>query len=200
MARVSHDDAHPHDHPHGHDHAQAPVPANASVRAARPTDAPAVGIAQSVVWRETYADLLPAEALDQFEPITFSRAWRASLENPPAGARLLVACAGDQVVGYLALGPCTDPDAAPTDVEVLTLGVHPDARRQGHGSRLLNAAVDTSRERGAATVAAWVPLADQRARAFFEGAGLAPDSAYRDRVVGPGGEVLREVRLVGAIA
>lgn len=194
---MSHD--HPHDHAHSHEHA-APQLSDASVRAATPNDAPAVGIAQSIVWREAYEGLLPAEVLERFEPIVFSRAWRQSLENPPAGNRLLVALAGSQVVGYLAVGPCEDPDAGEHDVEVLTLGVHPDARRQGHGSRLLNAAVDTSRERGAEVIAAWVPLADERARAFFEGAGLGPDSARRDRIVGPGGETLREVRLTGAIA
>lgn len=202
-------DEHQHEqHQHEHEHQQGcgcshgGLPSglsDAGVRQATANDAPAVGIAQSVVWREAYAGVLPAEALAQFEPIVFTRAWRQSLENPPAGARLLVATAGSQVVGYLALGPSEDPDADPTDVEVLTLGVHPDARRQGHGSRLLNAAVDTSRERGATALVAWVPLDDERARAFFEGAGLGPDSARRERVVGPQGQTLREVRLVGTL-
>jgi hypothetical protein len=79
------------------------------------------------------------------------------------------------------------------------MAVHPQARRVGHGSRLLNAAVDTLRGAGADTLHAWVLATDEQTRAFLARAGLSPDSAYRDRVVSPDGRTAREVRLVAAI-
>ncbi|WP_270887648.1 GNAT family N-acetyltransferase [Pedococcus sp. 5OH_020] len=192
------DDAPAHDAP-SHTHGPRPL-ADASVRLARETDVPAVGLVQSAVWREAYAGVLPAQALEAFEPQAFAAGWRRSLAAPPAGIyRLLAACAGDQVVGFAAIGPSQDPDASPTTGELTALGVHPQARRVGHGSRLLNAAVDTLRGADAEYLSAWVLVTDETTRAFLTQAGLRPDGAFRDRVVSPDGDVAREVRLVAAI-
>lgn len=185
----------PHDHTHEHAHEPGPV-ADASVRRARPNDAPAVGLVQAFVFREAYAGRVPDDVVARFEPDAFARSWRESLTAPPEGVhRLLVACAGDQVVGLCAIGPSQDPDAGSAVGEVTVLGVHPDARRQGHGSRLLNAGVDLLREAGADTVTLWLLTHDESTRAFVAASGFAPDGAYRDRVVSPDGDLLREVRL-----
>lgn len=186
----------PHDHDHDHDQPQGVV-ADASVRSARPNDAPAVGIVQAMVFREAYAGKIPDDVLAEFRPEGFSAAWRDSLLAPPAGIhRLLVACAGAQVVGLAAIGPSQDPDADAAWGELTVLGVHPHARRAGHGSRLLNAVVDVLRGAGADAVAAWVTFDDEATRAFLVASGFAPDGAFRDRVVSPDGDTLREVRLV----
>lgn len=191
--------SHPHDHPHQHDQTPGPL-ADASVRTARETDAPAVGFVQAVVWREAYAGVVPEDVLAAFEPNAFAGAWRQSLSSPPQGVyRLLAACAGDQVVGFASIGPSQDPDAGGTTGEVSALAVHPLARRAGHGSRLLNAAVDTLRGAGADTLHTWVLAADEQTRAFLTSSGLHPDGAFRDRVVSPEGETAREVRLVADI-
>ena len=202
---MAHDEQtpHPHDHSHdhGHDHApdRGPV-ADASVRVARVSDAPAVGLVQAVVYREAYAGRLPDEVVAQFEPRVFTNAWRESLTNAPSRDHLLlVACAGEQVVGLAAVGPSTDPDGQET-AELLVLAVHPEARRQGHGSRLLNAAVDTARGRDRHVLAAWVLAADDATRAFLTAAGLEVDGAHRERVVDAEGTTAREVRLSAGLA
>ena len=186
-----------HDHPH--EHSPGPL-ADASVRRARPNDAPAVGMVQATAFRAAYAGRLPEQVLSLFEPDAFARGWRESLAAPPEGVhRLLVACAGEQVVGLAAIGPAQDPDAGPAAGEVTVLAVHPDARRQGHGSRLLNASVDLLAEAGAESVTLWLLSDDESARAFLTASGFAPDGAYRDRVVSPDGDTLREVRLTADI-
>ena len=174
--------------------------ADASVRVARASDAPAVGLVQAVVWRETYAGVLPDEVVEQFEPRPFTNAWRASLGDAPSpGHLLLVACAGEQVVGFAAVGPSPDPDGADA-AELLVLAVHPDARRQGHGSRLLNAAVDTARGRGAGLLTAWVLADADDTRGFLTSAGLEADGAHRERVVSEDGRTAREVRLSASVS
>ncbi|MDN5768063.1 MAG: GNAT family N-acetyltransferase [Humibacillus sp.] len=192
---------HQHEHNHQHDHGHAPGPvADASVRIARATDAPAVGLVQSVVWREAYAALLPAEVVAQFEPREFTNAWRSSLENPPSRDHLLlVACAGEQVVGFAAVAPSGDPDLADDGAELLVLGVHPEARRQGHGSRLLNAAVDTARGRGRRSLATWILAEADELRSFLHSAGLESDGAQRERVVSSDGATVWEVRLGASV-
>ncbi|MFC3806159.1 N-acetyltransferase family protein [Terrabacter sp. MAHUQ-38] len=193
-----HPHGHGHDHGHSHLHEAGPV-ADASVRVARVSDAPAVGLVQAVVWREAYAGVLPDEVVEQFDPRPFTNAWRASLGDAPSPDHLLlVACAGEQVVGFAAVGPSPDPDGAEA-AELLVLGVHPDARRQGHGSRLLNAAVDTARGRGAGMLTAWVLADADETRGFLTSAGLEADGAHRERVVSEEGRTAREVRLSATV-
>jgi len=199
-----HDHASAHDHSpaHGHEHSPASGPvADASARIARPNDAAAVGMVQAAVWRAAYGEILPQEIVDQFEPASFARVWRESLKTPPTPRHvLLVGCAGDQVVGFAAVGPSTDRDATETSGEVLALGVHPEARRSGHGSRLLNAAVDTLRGKGFQSMALWLLARDEDTRAFLTAAGLSPDGAYRDRVIDDDGTLAREVRLTADLS
>lgn len=184
-----------HDHTE-HDHDAAPMAADASVRVARPSDAPAVGVVQAAVWQAAYAEVVPPEVFARFEPQAFATTWRHSLESPPAGAfNLLVACAGAQVVGFAAVGPSQDPDVDDDSGELLAMGVHPHARRVGHGSRLVNAAMVHLSEAGAVGASAWVLATDESVRAFLLAAGFAPDGAHRQRVVGPAGQTAREVRL-----
>lgn len=195
-----------HSHPHSvaHDHAHSPATgrvADASARVARPSDAPAVGLVQAAVWRAAYADVLPPEVVAQFDGPSFAAVWRDSLSAPPSSRHvLLVGCAGEQVVGFAAVGPSVDADATETSGEVLALAVHPDARRSGHGSRLLNAAVDTLRGKGFDSVSTWILVTDEATRAFLTAAGLSPDSAFRDRVIDADGTVAREVRLTASLS
>jgi len=169
------------------------------VRTARHTDAPAVGLVQNAVFRATYAEVLPDEAIAQFAPGAFAAAWRDALAGPPSPLhRVLVACAGEQVVGFAALGPTsdTDPTLPEHTGEIYVMGIHPDARRSGHGSRLLNASADTLRAGNHHALVAWTLADDAGTRDFCATGGLEPDGAWRDRVVDAEGRVAREVRLL----
>lgn len=202
----------PHEHAHPQDHVHGPGPgggapgplADASVRTARPSDAPAVGLVQATIYQAELADVLAPELLEELTGGRFASGWRRSLERPPSTRhRLLVACAGPQVVGYVALGPAEDePGLDPEQTGmVYDGGVHPDGRGAGHGSRLLNAAVDTLRAGNDAleAVVTWVRADAEGARTFLQAAGFVPDGAWRDRVVGEDGRTTRELRLVAEV-
>jgi ribosomal protein S18 acetylase RimI-like enzyme len=187
-------------HDHAHSAATGPI-ADASVRIARPNDASAVGLVQAAVWRAAYDAVLPRELVGQFKASSFARVWHDSLNAPPSPRHvLLVGCAGEQVVGFAAVGPSIDPDASETSGEVLALGVHPDARGSGHGSRLLNAAVDTLRGKEFDSMSVWLLARDEDTRAFLTAAGLVPDGAYRDRVIDVNRALAREVRLTADLS
>ena len=159
-----------------------------------------MGFVQAVVFKEAYAAELAPEVIAQFQPQAFANAWRATLEGAAADdGVLLVACAGEQVVGLAAVGASSDPDADDSTAELLVLAVHPDARRQGHGSRLLHAVVDTARARGRDRLTAWALASAAEVREFLVAAGLGPDGAQRERVVGPDGETAKEVRLAAVL-
>jgi hypothetical protein len=52
---------------------------------------------------------------------------------------------------------------------------------------------------GAESVATWLLADDEAGRSFLSASGFGPDGAYRDRVVSPDGQTLREVRLMSAL-
>lgn len=194
-----HGHEHSHGHGHGHSHGQPGPLADASVRRARSSDAPAVGVVQAQAMAADYASILPQEAIEALDPAVLGNIWRRSLTEPPGPRHLLlVACAGDQVVGLAAFGPSEDPGADAETAELLTLIVHPHARRSGHGSRLLNAVVDEARGRGFTWLQAWVLLDTPQMRDFLQRAGMGPDRARRSRVI-DADRSLMEVRLAASL-
>ena len=72
----------------------------------------------------------------------------------------------------------------------------PDERRQGHGSRLLQAAVDTLRADRFERAVTWLVSSDDALRGFLDGAGWAPDGAHRELDLDGAGTVrVKQVRL-----
>lgn len=162
-------------------------------------DVEAVGEITATAWRDRLVGILPDAVLQSLRADDLALVWAGSLVNPPTSLhRLLVAVEDDQVVGYAAVGPSSDPDCDPGTAELLALEIAPAHQRFGHGSRLLSASVDVARSAGAQTLTVWCPLRDEVRRAFLQSAGWGPDTALRDLATGdpdqPDG-LLREARL-----
>jgi GNAT superfamily N-acetyltransferase len=173
--------------------------ADVSVRGARGGDIVEISRIQVETWRFTYADVLPAAALESLTVEAAAQAWRAAVESPPTRRhRVLVAVEGEWTVGFTAVGPAED--LQPEDVEIDTtvavgpLIVEPRWRRRGHGSRLMAATIDFARGDGMTRAIAWVPESDTGTREFLLGAGWAADGLVRALDTGAG--ELREQRLL----
>lgn len=166
--------------------------ADVSVRLAWPDDARAIAAVQRAAWTEAFGavdgpDLTPA--------------WSSLIASPPdARARVLVALEQMTVRGLAFVHACHDPDAdRVADGEVGELLVDPEYRGQGHGSRLLQAAVDTLRADGFTRARWWLPTTNDALRAFVEGTGWAPDGAHRELADEAGGRTVKQVRLVTSL-
>ena len=71
-------------------------------------------------------------------------------------------------------GPATDPDCDPVgDGEVTDLTVDPHKRHAGHGSRLMQASVDTLKADRFTRAVTWLAAQDDETRAFLTAAGWA---------------------------
>src|SRR5262245_43624727 len=132
--------------------------ADTQVRLALPAEAGAIGAVQVAAWRASYAEVLPAEVLDQLDAAQFAEAWRAALLAPgQARNRVLVALDHDRVVGFAATTASDDPDADPSgDALVAEFRIDPAATRAGHGSRLLHAVADTLAADGFSRATIWL--------------------------------------------
>ena len=115
-----------------------------SVRIAWADDAPAIAAVQVRAWPELYADLLPAEVMPS-DVDAVADQWRQVLARPAdARNRVLVALERNRVVGFALTSAAADPDCDPVaDGELAEVTLDPAERAKGHGSRLLQAAVDT---------------------------------------------------------
>lgn len=171
--------------------------ADVSVRVAWADDAPAIAELQLRTWRATYADLVPAEALPT-DVDAAAASWRAALGRPgDARNRVLVALERNRVVGFAITSPASDPDCDPiADGELAELTVDPDERGKGHGSRLLQAAVETMQADRFTRAVLWAIASDDPLRAFLTGAGWAADGAHRELDLdGEGAVLVKQVRL-----
>lgn len=174
--------------------------ADASVRVARPEDTDEMGAVQAAAWRAAYAEVLPPATLAALDPAAVAAVWRTALASPPTRDHaVLVALSAGHVVGFVAVAPL---EPAQEGIgEVAALVVHPDAQRDGHGSRLLNAGADRLRGNGFDHVVTWVSTGDEARLGFLTAAGFQPDGATRTLdLTGDGTTVLREHRLVASLA
>ena len=171
--------------------------ADVSVRIAWADDAEAIATLQARTWPVLYADLLPPEAL-QVDPARAAEMWRGVLTRPQdARSRVLVALERNRVVGFAITAPAEDPDCDPiADGELMEFTVDPDERGKGHGSRLLQAAVDTLQADRFQRAVLWAVASDDALRAFLGEAGWAPDTAHRELDLdGDGTTRVKQVRL-----
>ncbi len=174
------------------------------MRIAWADDAPAVAAVQLRAWPQMYGDLVPADAFPSGPEAeaAVAEAWRATLGRPgDARQRVLVALERNLVVGYALTAPAADPDTDPVaDAELSDLTVDPGARGRGHGSRLLQAAVDTVRADRFTRAVLWAVSTDDVLRSFLVAAGWAPDGAHRELdLTGDATTVVRQVRLHTAL-
>lgn len=176
--------------------------ADVSARVAQGADAAAVAEVQVRAWRSSYAALLPAEVLDGLDPADLAQGWQVALTRPKdARQRVLVGLEHSTVRGFVVTAPASDPDCDPIATgELSDLTVDPDHRGAGHGSRLLQAAVDTLVADRFVRAVTWVPAGDDALRGFLQATGWGPDGAHRTLdLTGDGTTTVKQVRLHTAL-
>jgi GNAT superfamily N-acetyltransferase len=176
--------------------------ADVSVRLAWGADADAVGRLQVRAWRESYEGVVPADVLADLPAESFAAQWERSISRPrDARERVLVALERATVRGFVATSPSRDADADPaTDGEIVELVVDPDQRGEGHGSRLVHAAVDTLRADKFERATMWLNAAADDLRSFLTAQGWASDGGHRELdLYGDGAVTVKQVRLHTAL-
>lgn len=164
-----------------------------TVRDARPEDAAAIADVHIRTWQAAYRGQVADELLDGLEAQRAARAerWRGWISEPRATPhRVLVAEAGEAVVGFASLGAARD--LPPTTGEVYAIYVAPEAWGTGAGRELFARAAELLRSFGFTEAVLWVLRSNARARRFYEIAGWRTDGAERQEVMS--GTTLEEVR------
>lgn len=114
--------------------------------------------------------------------------------------RVLVALERADVRGFALVHPSYDPDSDQiSDGEVGEFVIDSAHQRAGHGSRLLQAAVDTLVADKFTRAVWWIGSSDDALRAFVTESGWAPDGAHRE-LGSETGSTVKQVRLHTSLA
>lgn len=170
-----------------------------SARLAWPDDAAAIVRVQLASWREN--DLVPLAELGAIDATELTERWVATISTPKdARMRVLVALERADLRGFALVHPSYDPDSDQVaDGEVGEFVVAPAHRRAGHGSRLLQAAMDTLAADRFTRAVWWVNATDDVLRAFVTESGWQTDGAHRELGSATGATV-KQVRLHTSLA
>lgn len=151
-----------------------------TVRLAELADAPAVASVQVETWRTAYRGLMPDEVLAAQSVERRTAMWQRLI--PDGG--VWVALVDDEVVGFIAVGPSRDADAA---FELYAIYVLASAAGNGLGYELTKAALGDQPD-----VIVWVLDTNVQARRFYERIGFSADGVTKTEM--EGGAELTEVR------
>jgi ribosomal protein S18 acetylase RimI-like enzyme len=158
-------------------------------------DYDAVAAVHVRTWQRAYAGIVPAAVLDALDPARLAE-YRRSMPARP-DQRTIVAEVDGTIVGFASFGPCRVPGTEDrydeSAGELYAIYVDPAHWDTGVGRQLMDEVITATTGRYR-ELRLWVLADNDRARRFYERAGLAPDGG-RDVYVPRGSTAeLPEVR------
>lgn len=147
------------------------------VREAKVADACAIAEIHVAAWRAAYRGMIPDEYLASVSVDERVARWSKAI-SAPGPAKVAVARAKDEIIGFCSFGPTRDE--APRDIaEIYSLNVRPDCWRRGAGRVLCEHAHRQAALRQHAAITLWVLKQNAGARRFYERLGYLPDGAEK---------------------
>jgi ribosomal protein S18 acetylase RimI-like enzyme len=162
------------------------------IRPASEDDARGIAEVRVRTWQKAYSDIMPAEFLEGLSVDAGERRWRELLSAPTPDHWTLVAESAHRVVGFVSAGVPRDEGLPKGAGEVYAIYVIADCWNRGVGRALLGQAEQRLTEQGFDQAVLWVLADNQRARAFYEGAGWHADGGTKQAPFG--GREVSEVR------
>lgn len=143
-------------------------------------------------WRAAYRGILPDDLLDRLTVADREALWQQVLSDNRV--RVAVVEENAAVHGFISVGPSRDTDADKHTGEVSAIYLAPNAWRRGHGTLLMNHALQVARANGWSQLTVWVLRDNTNARRFYEHMDFNPDGAQREEMVQ--GAAVTEVRYI----
>ncbi len=150
--------------------------ANAQIRLATLDDADAIARVLVDAWRESYALLMPREALELLDVEEQAMRWRETLQaysEDKVGAVFVAGGQGEAPFGFGACGRQRSPrlEDAGFPAEFSSLYILQRAQRRGLGRALMQLMATHLQKNGFASASAWVFRDNPGARRFYEAVG-----------------------------
>jgi ribosomal protein S18 acetylase RimI-like enzyme len=140
-----------------------------AIRRAAVQDAAAIARVHVASWQTTYPGMVPQRVLDRLSAERRREMWASRLAEP-AETRTWVAELDGAIVGFVGT-TIRDEHGRPRTGELESIYLLANARGQGIGTQLMDAALRDLAERQVESVTLWVLTANAVARSFYEQAG-----------------------------
>ena len=159
------------------------------IRGATPEDAEAIARVHVAAWAETYADLVPPEALARWTVPMRTEQWHAALRCSPSApqrSEVAVLDLDGAVQGFASWCEQRDEELLGKGLggEVSAIYLLRAAQGRGHGRALMARAARALLARGHAGASVWVLRDNRRACTFYERLGGAPTAGKVDTLAG----------------
>jgi ribosomal protein S18 acetylase RimI-like enzyme len=109
------------------------------VRLATTKDAPLIAAIHIDSWKHAFPGVMRADWLAQQTPDAVAGEWRTTLGQAP-GSVHVAEDSSARIVGFICSGCTPPPGVAGYDGEIFSIHIRSDAKRLGHGRRLMSAA------------------------------------------------------------
>ena len=149
------------------------------LRRAHADDAQSLAWLHVAVWRKTYAEIAPKEAMQRLDVNKRLPYWTKAVDIDQPGQGVWLAEAQGEVQGVISLAPANHP-AFGDRMEIKHLYVSTASQGQGVGQSLLTHALETCREAGCAGVALAVVSQNTAARRFYRKMGGTERGRFTD--------------------
>jgi RimJ/RimL family protein N-acetyltransferase len=147
-----------------------------TVRPAEPADAAGIAAVHVRSWQPAYAGLLPERVLASLDVERRTAEWQTAL-GPHSHLHAWVATTGDDVVGFVSMGPAQDEDADRRTLQIYAIYLDAGMWGQGAARELMRTALAEVPPRTPVTL--WVFAENERARHFYRRHGFQPDGTER---------------------
>ncbi|MEL6745915.1 MAG: GNAT family N-acetyltransferase [Pseudomonadota bacterium] len=147
-----------------------------TIRRARVDEAEALARLHVSVWRETYRDYAPSEAITLLDEARRLPYWTQAIAQKAADAGIFVADGGQDPLGVISYAP-SEHAAFDGRVEIKHLYVALEAQGMGLGRQLLQTVLDQTNPKG---VALAVVRQNDAARRFYARLGGVETGAFTD--------------------
>ena len=151
----------------------------AQIRQATIEDAFGIASVHVRTWQVAYRGHMPDAFLDSLDVEKRATMWR-ELAKHQDKIIFIAEDANGEIIGFSALGPSRDPDAAPRTAEVSAIYVDPNHWKHGIGRALMAASLGEIRKRDFDQLTLWVLEGNRRAQSFYQTFGFIQDGPPRD--------------------
>ena len=150
-----------------------------TLRRAIPDDAPGLARVYVEAWHKGYRSIIPDSCLQGLTVERRAERFRESLTSN--SEETYVAELKCQILGFLTIGDCRDPDADHKATgEIWGIYLSPDYWRMGIGGFLSDQGESMLVSRGRSVATLWVLEGNHQAKRFYEAVGFKTDGATKE--------------------
>lgn len=146
------------------------------LRRAGVEDARAIAQINAAAWRETYADVMPAEALAAIDLNDWARRWRERIASGDGAQAVFIAEEDETPAGFARCARQSNLKLTPLgfDGDIASIYLLRRVQGRGLGKRLMARLAAHLMSSGCSSAAVWVLRDSPKARGFYEALGAAP--------------------------